>query len=246
MARLIRSELLKLASARSTAWMLGLGLVAEALFAGLIAGLLPADDLGPADSSDFLLTGSGVLFLISLVLGSLLVTGEYRHGTANWTLTAEPRRWRVVVAKAGTAILVAAGAGVATVAVNAALALPILDSRGIPLPETSEILNVYAGTAVAFVLIALFGLGLGAVLGNQVATVVVGIVLFTVVGGIVGAIDQEVSNYLPPGAAAALQGFSDTDDEQISQVAGGFVLAAYAAGAIALGGALFARRDITD
>ena len=117
---LVRSELSKLASARSTWWMLGIGLVIEGLYAGLLAGL-PADELNdPADTGQFLLTGSGVLFLLNLVLGSM-PEREYRHRTANWTLTAEPRCWRVIMSKATVAALVGLAAGLATVAVNAAL-----------------------------------------------------------------------------------------------------------------------------
>jgi ABC-2 type transport system permease protein len=243
---LVRSELSKLASARSTWWMLGIGLAVEGLFAGLLAGLLPADELSPDDTSDFLLTGSSVLFLLNLVLGSLLVTGEYRHRTANWTLTAEPRRWRVIGSKAIVAGLVGLASGVAMVAVNAALALPLLESRGLTLPGSSEIVDTYAGDAVAFLLVALFGLGLGAIVRNQVAAVVTGIALFTVVGGLTGLLSDDVSQYFVSEATAALQGFSATDSDPMSQAAGGGLFAVYCAAAIALGGALFARRDITD
>ena len=247
MAGLVKSELSKLASARSTWWMLGIGLVIEGLYAGLLAGLLPADELNdPADTGQFLLTGSGVLFLLNLVLGSMLVTGEYRHRTANWTLTAEPRRWRVIASKAIVAALVGLAAGLATVAVNAALVLPLLDSRGLVSPSSSEVVNVYAGTVAAFTLVGLFGLGLGALVRNQVAAVVTGIALFTVVGGLTGLLSDDVSRYFLADASAALQGISETSDDPLSQGAAGAVFAVYCAAVIAIGGALFARRDITD
>ena len=47
--------------------------------------------------------------LLALVLGVLIITGEYRHKTVTPTFLAEPRRGRVVAAKLGVGF----GAGLA-------------------------------------------------------------------------------------------------------------------------------------
>ena len=79
-----------------------------------------------------------------------------------------------------------------------------------------------------------------------VGAVVTWIALFTVVGGLTGLLSDDVSRYFLADASAALQGISETSDDPLSQGAAGAVFAVYCAAVIAIGGALFARRDITD
>ena len=89
--RLLRSELLKLTTIRTTWILIGIGLLGEALFAGLFSGLAAKSDLALVDVSD-IERGTGLLMIMLLVLGVLAITGEFRHGTASTTFLAAPRR----------------------------------------------------------------------------------------------------------------------------------------------------------
>ncbi|MDQ2630135.1 MAG: ABC transporter permease, partial [Actinomycetota bacterium] len=84
---LLRSEWIKLFTTRTTWVMLGIGLFCEGLFAGLIVGLVPFEDL---DGVEEIITGTGLLMTLLLVLGVLIITTEFRHGTASSTFLVSP------------------------------------------------------------------------------------------------------------------------------------------------------------
>ena len=97
---LLRSEWIKLVTIRTTWTMLGLGLLGEALFAGLYVALRPLGEL--TDFGEEVAPGTGLLLVLTLVLGVLAITTEFRHGTASSTFLASPRRHPVLVAKLGS------------------------------------------------------------------------------------------------------------------------------------------------
>ena len=95
MTRLFAAELLKLRTLRST-W--GFGFVAL-LFAGLvtagnIGGSPEADRLDPELQFRIVLDAAFPGSILALLMGIILVTNEFRHGTIARTLLATPRRGR--------------------------------------------------------------------------------------------------------------------------------------------------------
>lgn len=238
----LRSEWIKLRSVRTTWVLLGLGLLAEALLAGLVPALTSRRDLAP-DDIQRVLTGTGLLFTMVLVLGVLALTNEYRHRTANWTFTTEPSRRRVMVAKLAMAVALGLGAGLLFIAVNAGLALSILTSRDIALPPTSDIVASYAGSVIAMMLGAALGVGVGAVVRHQLAAVVGSIAVFFVLSPL-PLLLGDAGRYFPAQAAQALQ--QTGGDDLLDQVPGGLVLAAYVAAFALAGALLLGRRDVTE
>jgi hypothetical protein len=128
-------------------------------------------------------TGAGQRTLFSLgqgsgslvaVLGAIGLTSEFRHRTATATFLATPRRSRVVAAKLVTFPLLGAAYGLACVVVTVAIALPWLSANGI---EVSLVANGIPGTLAGVVagsaLFGLVGVGVGALLRDQVGAVVV-------------------------------------------------------------------------
>ena len=100
---LLRSEWIKLFSTRTTWVMIGIGLLGEAFFAGLFVALAPLAEIGKVDEFG---TGVGLILVLMLVLGVLLVTTEFRHGTSSSTFLASPRRYPALVAKLALALVV--------------------------------------------------------------------------------------------------------------------------------------------
>ena len=112
-------------------------------------------------------------FYFSMLLGVLVVAGEFRHGTAVATFVAVPRRARVLLAK-----LLAAGiAGLLLQVVAAAggllsgwLALEFYPEAATPSAE------IFANTALASVVsgfvLGIVGAAIGALLRSQVAALV--------------------------------------------------------------------------
>ena len=240
----LRAEWIKLRSVRTTWILLGVGLLAEALLAGLLPALASRSELGSERDVESLLTGTGLLFTMVLVLGVLALTNEYRHRTVNWTFTTEPSRSRVVAAKLAMATALGLVAGVLFVAVNGGLGLTILSARDIALPATGDVVASYAGSVVAMMLIAAFGVGVGAVIRHQVGAVVGSIAVFFVLSPL-AALLGDAGRYFPAQAFAALQSRGGGED-LLDRIPGGVVLAAYVA-VLAVAGTLLVRRaDVTE
>lgn len=239
---LLRSEWIKLFTTRTTWVMLGIGLLCEGLFAGLVVGLVALEDL---DGVDEIITGTGLLMTLMLVLGVLIITTEFRHGTASSTFLVSPRRWPVLIAKLGGAVLVGLLAGLLFVVVNGGLALPIFDGRGGTLPSAAEIAEVYAGVVVSFALLCVFGLGVGAIVRNQVGGIIAAIAFFFIVSGLPELLPGDIGEYFPASALGALHGHEEGEGT-LTQVGGGLVLAAWSLALWALGTLLVSRRDLSE
>jgi ABC-2 type transport system permease protein len=136
-------------------------------------------------AASMMTSGQFLLVLITLMLGVYVATSEYKARTMTSTFLVEPRRSRVVLAK----VAVSGLSGMAFWAVATAadgLATPFfLSAEHLPAAafSSADVVRVVLMGLLAFVLWALFGLGLGAVLRNQVAAVVAAIAIYA--GGFV-------------------------------------------------------------
>ncbi|GGF00356.1 ABC transporter permease subunit [Mycetocola zhadangensis] len=186
----LRSEIIKLTSLRSTVGLL-LSIIVFGLAVSVALGLTMEDaGLPDAPSAGFMLdnvTIGTVLFgqLIAGILGVLVISGEYASGTIQSTLIAAPSRLTVLAAKAVVLFVSAtAAAGVAlfgswaiTYRMFAAFGLEI----GLTAPGVTFALlggSVYVGFS------AVLGLGIGTMLRSvaaSVATVLSVILLLPVV-----------------------------------------------------------------
>lgn len=239
---LLRSEWIKLLSTRTTWVMIGLGLLGEALFAGLYVGFAPLHEIGDIDEVE---TGIGLLMTLMLVLGVLIITTEFRHGTSSSTFLVAPRRWPVMIAKLAAAVLVALLGGLLYVLVNGGLALPIYSGRGGTLPATDDIVSVYAGVVVSFALLCAFGLGIGAIIRNQVGAIIAAIAVFFVISALPELLPGSIGEYFPAQTVGTLHGRAEGDGN-LTQVEGGLFLAAWSLALVAIGTALICRRDLSE
>jgi ABC-2 type transport system permease protein len=192
-----------------------------------------------------IITGTGLLMTLLLVLGVLIITTEFRHGTSSSTFLVSPRRWPVLVAKLGAAILVGLLAGLLFLAVNGGIALPLYSDRGGTLPATGELAEVYGGVVVSFSLLCVFGLGIGAIVRNQVGAIIAAIAFFFVISGLPYLLPGTIGEYFPASALGTLHGHMEGEGT-LTQVEGGLVLAAWSLGLWALGTLLVTRRDLSD
>ena len=249
MTRLVQAELRKLATTRTARALLALtaaGTAALVVLVLVLAGRPGQPALGADALRQLVLVPRQPLTLAALVLGIIGVTGEFRHGTATATFLVTPRRGRVVLAKlAAAAVTGLAMALVATLAVLA-VALPWLRAKGIEVAVADAgVAARVAGLAVAVALFAVLGVGLAALLRNQVAAVIVGLLWWSqgaerLLFGLVG--QPGLARWLPMGAAASL---TTPGDGTLPMWAGALVLAAYGLGLALAGGRLVVRRDLT-
>lgn len=249
---LFAAEVLKLRTTRVPYVLFGLAIVASALVAAALVG---SGQVDVEDEDRALALAQGVAFwsVLATVLGILVVTNEYRHGTIATTFLAEPRRERVLVAKLVTALF--AGAGLALCAFVAVLlvAVPWLALRGEALAFDVQLLEAIARLALSFALSAALGAAVGAAIQSQVGTIIAVFVWFLIVESIIGVVSSllfgdfgepdPVTPYLPGTVLGGIVGGSQGGDYMLRAGPSILLAAAYVAGLAVLGALSMTRRD---
>ena len=240
MSRALAAELFKLRTTR-TSWGVALGALALVGVISLIAGLtVPADEDDPGRE---LMSIAGLVQIFALVLGILVVATEYRHGTITPSLLAVPDRVRLVLAKLLSALGAGALLGLVASLLCAALVLGLLSSRDIDAGQTtSDAIELILGNTAASALYAALGVGLGALIRNQVGAIIGAlgwIFLVEPLLGIIPGFDDVTAKWFPGGAGNATAGTA-TGPDVLDQVPAGLVLAGYAAIFLAAGLAMVA------
>jgi ABC-type transport system involved in multi-copper enzyme maturation permease subunit len=240
----LRSELLK---QRSTSTALGLlvallGLVALAV---LLHGVgLSSADLAERDNQ-LMVFGRGEFLgaLFAALLGAMSITSEIRHGTIRPTLLVSPRRRRVVAAKAGVGVLLGAGFGLAASALAAGVGAMTLRGRGIDVQlDGGDYALLVAGGTAAAALWAAIGVGIGAIVREQVPTLVGIAAWLLFVEGLFGGNLADVSRFAPGTLGMAVSG--QEPDTLLAPGISFVLLALYAAAAGFAGALATDRRDI--
>jgi ABC-type transport system involved in multi-copper enzyme maturation permease subunit len=185
---------------------------------------------------------ANVLFLI---LGIIGMTQEYRHRTATPTFLTSPRRGHVVVAKLVAYALAAVPFALLVVAVNYVVVAIHAGARGAAPALNGDNLSTLAMSGLALVIYAVIGVGLGALLRNQVGAIVGGLVYLFVIEPIIRAIPATVGAYkwMPGGALEALTA-TFQGPELLEAWQGGLLLLGYGLVAAVLGTFLAVRRDV--
>lgn len=197
-------------------------------------------------------------FVLPLLFGTLMVTSEFRHKLLVPTFLATPKRGTVLVGKLIVGVLMGVLFGVAAVVVGVGVGAGILTLFGTP-PQLDEIETwKLAGRIVlAFVLWTIVGIGIGSIVRNQIAAIVI-VLAFTqfvepmlrLAGMFLPDLNTALQ-YLPGAASDAVIGYSllgmagmgDTDI--LSWWMGAITLAAYAIVLTVIGALTTWRRDVT-
>lgn len=196
MTALLQAELLKLRTTRTFVALTAIAVGTSVLIAGLVAVLTEPT----RDSVLFDVFASDTSSFFILVLAVIGISGEWRHRTITSSLLAAPDRLRFLGAK--TIAFAAAGLvlSVLTAATVAVVGAVVLSVRDLPLPALSELLAQVGRNAVLAALLGAFGVGIGALLRNQIAAVVSLLVLSFVVEPLVFTLAPHVGRFGPLGA----------------------------------------------
>jgi ABC-2 type transport system permease protein len=248
MSALLRSELLKQRTTRSSLslllWMVGVvALVVLLHVFGPGAGTLTPRD----NQMKVLGWGTSVSALFASLLGAMSITGEIRHGTIRPTFLATPKRTRVIIAKVAASALAGVVVGLLAEALAAAMESAGLAARGIDIALRAEdYAQLLAGGAVAAALWAAIGVGVGALVRNQVGAVA-GLCLWLLIveTALIGNVPS-AGKFAPGASAGALAGAIQTQTAAhlLGPALGVLLLAAYAAAAVGGGAVATARRDV--
>jgi ABC-2 type transport system permease protein len=251
MIRLVRAELTKLATTRLIYGMAA----AMAAFAVLtvVGNVIIAGEQGdPLSAYSLPVLVAGPVTLLSgaaLLLGILGMAGEFRHQTVTQTFLVTPDRGRVVAAKLVAYPLAGITLTLSILAFTAAVAAGWLAAEGITPSLVGAVGvalgQVLLGAVLAAGLCGLVGVGLAALIRNQVAALVGVAVWALVVEGLFMSLLNAPSSWarwLPSAAAGAL---TNPGGGHLSRLAGALLLAGYALALAAAGTRLVVRRDIT-
>ncbi len=243
----LRSELFKQRSTRTGLALFG-AMFSLVLLAVLLHGFGLAAENVDNTSEQLMVFGRGEFLgaLFAALLGAMSITGEIRHGTIRPTFLVTPSRGRVVAAKVSVSGLIGAGFGLAAGALAAGVGTAALRLRGIEVRlDSGDYALLIAGGAIAGALWAAIGVGVGALVRNQVAAMV-GICawLLFVEGLLVGDVADvaEVGRFAPGAAGEAISG--QNQDTLLAPALALVVLTLYAVAAAVAGSLATSRRDV--
>jgi hypothetical protein len=238
----LRSELLKQRSTQTTLilFLAMVGLVAFAVAMHALA--LEADQLASRSHQlEVFQVGTRAGMLFAGLAGAIAITAEIRYGTIRPTFLVTPRRGPVMAAKLAVSGLVGIVFGLLAEALMAVAATVALAVRGIDIELTGgDYLQLLSGGAGAAALWAAAGVGVGALVRNQVGAVVGLCAWMFVVESVTEGFVPDAARLLPGGVGLALAGNSD----QLSAAVGALLLVLYAAAASAAGWRATLGRDV--
>jgi ABC-2 type transport system permease protein len=257
MSRALHAEWTKQRTVAGTGWLLlGAITLTVALSVLVTVATTYASSGAGQDITKLSLTGIYLGQAIVVILAVLTISGEYSTGMIRITLTAIPRRPRVMASKAAilTALVLAAG----TIAVLGSVLAGrlILPANGFTVAHHYALLSLghgptlraAAGSVLYLVLIALLSLGIATAVRDSATAIgiVLGLLyLFPILAAL--ATDPHLKRHLqqiaPMTAGLAIQATTNLRSLPISPWAGLAVLAAWAAAALLAGGLLLRLRD---
>jgi ABC-2 type transport system permease protein len=211
MTRLVRIELFKARTVRTTYGLMAAVASLTALFASIEAsragdakGVAP---LFTASGLSTVTTVTGWSMLFAAVFGVLVSSGEFRHGTATLTYLATPNRTSVLTSKALAAFGIGASLGLISAVVSTVVGLVFVASHGYHVALGLGTLTGHiVGAAVGAGLFAAIGVGLGSLVRSQVPAIIAIFMWGLVVESILGGLFTSIRPYLPYTAATTLAG----------------------------------------
>jgi ABC-2 type transport system permease protein len=259
---LIRSEWLKL---RTTAvpWVLtGIALIINALL--ILVIFLTRPDVtrvgGGAGAPGYTvphttqqrrnLVGSGFQgYLFALLLGTLIVTTEFRHKTVTTSFLVTPLRPKLIAAKLLTAAILGAALAVVMLVATVIGGGLTLAARGGSFSDmVHQIPSVAPGFILVFALFAVLGVGVGSVLTNQVAAIIVVLGWFVILEGILTSLVHSAFKWVPTGAAVAASNLTRDRGDDFGLFhwwQGALLMLFYGVAFAIIGSLILNRRDIT-
>jgi ABC-2 type transport system permease protein len=250
----VKSEVVKILTLRSTAITLGLTVVAGLLVTGLVANAAlhhgPGYYYNGFDPTQEALTGLIVAGLTGGVFGALLITGEYSSGTIRTTLAATPRRPLLLVAKIGVTTAATVVFCELLSFASFFLGQAILSGGGAPsanLGSPGAFRAVFM-TGLFISLMAVMSFGFGLIFRSTAAAIAAFVGVVFVLPLVMHGISEPDLRYVPTNIltnsimATVNQGPGGIV-RPLSPAVGLLLMVIYAAIALTVGAVLFVRRD---
>jgi ABC-2 type transport system permease protein len=201
---------------------------------------------------------SSVGYVFPVLLGALAVTSEFRHKTLTPTFLADPQRSVVLAAKFLSQLVLGAGLGVVAFATSVGAGAGALAAFGLDTGlDSSDTWALIGRGVLAMALWGTIGVGLGTLVTNQVAAIVI-VIAFTQfvepvlrLAASLNDVTASIGRFLPGAASDALVGASFYSiasagtSQSLDWWQGGLVLLGIGVVATLVGGATTWRRDVS-
>ncbi|WP_405595334.1 ABC transporter permease [Streptomyces sp. NBC_01092] len=210
--QVIRSEWTKIRSVASTVWTLSLAVVVTIALGMLISGLSANefDNLSERDRLSFDPTfisfaGMSLGQLAMIVFGVLVVSNEYSTGMIRASLAAVPRRGTFLFSKIAVATGLSLAVGLATSFVTFLLGQAMLGEHRAEIGDPGVLRAVFGG-GLYMTLIAMFSMGVAAMLRSPMLSLGILMPFFFLVSNILGNVSatEKIGRYLPDQAGSKI------------------------------------------
>jgi ABC-2 type transport system permease protein len=253
----LHAEWTKLRTVPSTGWLLLTVIALTAGASALAAEVVKCPTSCGEDTTKLSLTGILLGQAAVAVLAVLVISGEYSSGMIRVTLTAVPRRFTALAAKAVILAGVVLAAGAVSTAWSLVAARYILPGNGFTGTHGTEALSLSAGptlraaagSVLYLALVALFSLGVATAVRDSGASIAVMLGLLYIVPLLtdLGTLDPRWEHRLqewgPMTAGLAIQATRNLKTLPIGPWPGLGVLALWTAAALLAGGLVLRLRD---
>lgn len=241
----IRSEFRKFFTTRLW-WGMAIAIfVGGAAFSALFGFLLtgePQEGVPTGDptqvASSVYTGGLSIGYLLLLTVGVLQIGSEYRHKTISGTFLSTPRRLRAMLAKVVALLGIGALYGIISLVGSVSVGSVVLGLRDRDAFPSGTIVRTLALSLLVLGLWALIGLGIGILIPNQVAALLIGVGVAWIVEPIIGFAmtfwefgREHVAQFLPSSATNAIVNAvtNGPDEVRLEWWGGALTLTAYAA-----------------
>ncbi|GGX82139.1 ABC transporter permease [Streptomyces hiroshimensis] len=250
--QVLQSEWTKIKSVRSTVWTLGLALVVTVALGALISAFsrsnfdrMPVREQVNFDPTFTSFAGMGLGQLAMIVFGVLVVSNEYSTGMIRTSLAAVPQRGTFLFSKITIATLIAFVVAMLTSFVSFFVGQSMLGSHRTSIGDAG-VLRAVIGGGLYMTLIAVFSMGVAAMLRSPMLSLGILMPFFFIISSILGAVEatKKVGQYLPDQAGhKVMQVVTIGDDAPYGPWGGFTIMVLWVAAALVGGYVVLKRRD---
>ncbi|MFF8017395.1 ABC transporter permease [Streptomyces sp. NPDC007929] len=251
--QVVRSEWTKIRSVASTVWTLSLVVVVTVALGMLIAALsknefdsMSARDRAEFDPTFISFAGMSLGQLAMIVFGVLVVSNEYSTGMIRSSLAAVPQRGSFLFSKIAVASGLALLVGLVTSFAAFFLGQAMLGSHRAEIGDPGVLRAVFGG-GLYMALIAMFSMGVAAMLRSPMLSLGILMPFFFLISNILGNVDatKKVGRFLPDQAGSKImQVVTPIDDDTPYGPWGGLgIMGLWVLAALIGGYALLKKRD---
>ncbi|MGW2932677.1 ABC transporter permease [Streptomyces sp. NPDC055722] len=210
--QVIRSEWTKIRSVASTVWTLSVALVVTVALGMLISALTRREFDGMSTRERVTLDPTFISFagmslgqLAMIVFGVLVVSNEYSTGMIRTSLAAVPRRGSLLFGKITVATALALAVGMVTSFVAFFLGQAMLGPHRASLGDPG-VLRAVVGGGLYMTLIAVFSMGVAAMLRSPMLSLGVLMPFFFLISNILGNVSatKKIGRFLPDQAGSRI------------------------------------------